>query len=126
MIRRSFYKPMFVVSLVVLLASCLPSSGGNGPAGIQLPPMEIPLREFSGSQPDLSNTATAIATQMPRSTATLAQPTRVLPSIDATITPLPYPLWIEPSVPPALHEAALGLNLPIAVSASASVLELGG
>ncbi|MGB7875918.1 MAG: CapA family protein [Anaerolineales bacterium] len=124
MMRHLLYRTLLLISLVVLLASCLPSSIDDGPARIQLPPMEIPLREFSSTQPILSNTPLA-ATQIPLPTATITQPTPLLPIMTATITPLPYPLWIDPSIPEALREAALGLNLPAATSKSASVLELG-
>jgi len=121
--RRSFYKSLYLVSLVVLLAACLPYSGEDGPAGFQLPPMEIPLREFSTSSPAPSHTL-VLPTQTPLPTATLTQSTSDLPMLDGTITPLPYPLWIDASVPDALRDAALELNLPVATSVSAASLEL--
>ena len=121
--RRLLYKPFLLISLAVLLASCLPSAGGNGSVGIQLPPMEIPIRDFSSPQPAISNTL--VPTQTPLPTATVVQPTSPLPIMAATITPLPYPLWIDLTVPEALREAALKLNLPVANSVSAASLELG-
>ncbi len=122
--RRLFYKFLLLISLTVLLASCLPPTGEGGSAGIQLPPMEIPLREFPTSAP-ISNNTPVPGTQAFLPTAALIQPTPALPIMAGTITPLPYPLWIDISVPDALREAALELNLPVANSASAASLELG-
>ena len=123
---QSLHKPMLLVSLAILLASCMPSSEEKGPAGIQLPPMEIPLREFSSTQPAPDNTPVS-STQfpLPTATATLAGPTPASPFMDGTITPLPYPLWIDISVPDALREAALEWNLSVAISPFAASLELG-
>ena len=109
--------------LTILLASCLPASQGAGPAGLQLPPLEIPLRDFSTSQPVIAETVTAPATPIPASTAT--QSVSKDPTTTATITPLPYPLWIDPSVPEAMRDATHDWNLSVADNASTASLQLG-
>jgi hypothetical protein len=109
--------------LTVLLAACLPSAQGAGPAGIQLPPLEIPLREFSTSQPTIVATASVPAIPLPSPTATKS--ISQVPSMTPTITPLPYPLWIDPSVPENLRETASDWNLPPAGSAALASLQLG-
>ena len=81
------------------------------------------MREFSTSQPVVEYISTA--TQTPLPTATATQLTPVLPIMAATITPLPYPLWVDPAVPEALHDATLALNLPFAEKPSAARLQLG-
>ncbi len=101
----------------MLLASC------SGPDGIQLPSMEIPLREFPASQPVAAYTPTILPTAVPAGTAT--QPAPQTPTTTPTITPLPYPLWIDPSVPDALRETALAWKLPPSGSASLASLQLG-
>jgi len=122
--RRPIYKLLLLISLTALLASCLPAAGNNGQTGVQLPPLEIPLREFPTSTPAPGNTqVSGNPESLP--TATPVQPTLSLPIMAGTITPFPYPLWIDASVPDVLREAALELNLPVADSASAARLELG-
>lgn len=109
-----------IVSLVLLtlfLASCV------GPGAIQLPSMEIPLREFSTAQPAVTNTPTPPPT--PISTATATKPVYQTPTATSTSTPLPYPLWIDPSVPDALRESTQSWNLPASGSASLASLHLG-
>ena len=103
--------------LTVLLVSC----AGSG--GIQLPSMEIPLRDFSASQPAVADTPSLSLTSVPTSTAT--QPAPQTPTATPTNTPLPYPLWIDPSVPDALRETAQEWNLPASESASLASLQLG-
>ncbi len=115
--RRPIHKTLSLLFLTVLLVACA------GPGTIQLPSMEIPLRKFSTSQPAVVNTPAA--TQSPTPAATATQSVPQLPTTTATITPLPYPLWFDPSVPDALREKTHEWNLPLAGSASMSSLQLG-
>ncbi len=111
------YKIFFLVFLTSLLASCIGAEGG-----IQLPSMEIPLREFPTSQPVAYHTPTITKVIPPTPSATQAvlQP----PTASPTITPLPYLLWIDPSVPEALRELSSEWNLPSAGNASIASLQL--
>ncbi len=109
--------------LTALLVSCLPRSEDAGPVGIQLPSLEIPLRGFSTPQPAIVYSPIAISSPLPTATATQAVPQ--IPTTTPTITPLPYPLWIDPSVPDALRKTALAWNLPAAGSTSVASLQLG-
>ncbi len=115
--KKLLHKLLSLFFLAALLASCA------GPDGIQLPSMEIPLRDFSVSQPAAAHTLAATQAAVPTASAT--QPGPKIPTTTPTITPLPYPLWIDPSVPEALREAALDWNLPPAGSAAAASLQLG-
>lgn len=117
--NKVFRRLLSYLFLAALLAACLPSSGG----GIQLPSMEIPLRDFSTSQPVLAWTPTLSPTAVPTATATLFSPQPL--TATPTITPLPYPLWIDPSVPDVLREVTLEWNLPSSESASLASLQLG-
>ena len=121
--RRLVHKLFLLICLSALLASCLPTSGESGSGGIQLPSMEIPLRDFAPSQPAIQ--ATPVPTQtflpIPTTTQSVSQP----PSTRTpTITPLPYPLWTDPSVPEALRESTLDWNLPRAENESTASLTL--
>ena len=109
--------------LAALLVSCLPRTGDAGPGGIQLPALEVPLREFSTPQAATENPPTAI--QPTRTTVSVTPSVSPDPTLTATITPLPYPLWIDPSVPDDLREVALEWNLPSSGSASLASLKLG-
>ena len=111
------HKFLSLIFLAVLLASCA------GLGGIQLPSMEIPLRDFSASQPAVVYTPTLSLTPVPTGTATQLPPQT--PTATPTSTPLPYPLWIDPSVPDALREIAQGWNLPVSGSTSLASLQLG-
>ena len=123
--RKPFYEIIRLLFLTIFLASCLPQPGSVGPDGIQLPPMEIPLREFPTSQPMAASIETPVATQPDLSLATATLPDPQLPGPTPTITPLPYPLRVDSSVPDALRNEALAWNLPPAETASESRLELG-
>ena len=115
--NKSLHKLLSLLFLTGILISCA------GPDGIQLPSMEIPLREISYSEPAVSSTPTVSSTPIPTGTTTKAAPR--LPTTTPTITPLPYPLWIDPSVPDALHEVAIDWNVPSAGSAANASLQLG-
>ena len=109
-----------LVFLAILLVSCA------GPGGIQLPSMEVPLREFGTSQPGVVTLPTATQPP-PKATVTQAgpQPLTNTPSITPTVTLQPYPLWIDPAVPDALFNEAHEWNLPSAGSAALATLKLG-
>lgn len=111
------HKSLSLLFLAVLLVSCA------GPGGLQLPSLEIPLREFSAPQPVIESSPTLAQSPPPSASAT--QPVPQPPAMTATITPLPYPLWIDPSVPETLRETAREWNLPPAENASAASLNLG-
>jgi hypothetical protein len=113
-----FSKFLSLLSITVLLASCLPQ-----PGGIQLPALEIPLRNNATSQPVIESLPTATI-QPPLPTLTPTQPIPQEPVPTGTITPLPYPLWIDPAVPDGLREIALGWNLPSSGSVSLASLQL--
>ena len=115
--RRPIHKILSLFFLAVLLVACA------GPGTIQLPSMEIPLRKFSTSGPSIVDTPSA--TQTPPPVATFTQAATQLPTTTATVTPLPYPLWFDPSVPDALREETHDWNLPLAGSAAMSSLQLG-
>ena len=121
--RRIFRESLSLLCLAMLLTACLPASGG-APVGIHLPPMEIPLRDFSKPQPVVIDLPTATQAPLPTSTST-QQAIPELPTTTATVTPLPYPLWFNPAVPEALHEKAHAWNLPFAESESTASLRLG-
>jgi poly-gamma-glutamate synthesis protein (capsule biosynthesis protein) len=121
--RRLFFKLLQLPFLAVFLASCLPQPGSVGPDGIQLPPMEIPLREFHASQPTALDTPLPTQPDLPTAIATSPDPQP--PGPTPTITPLPYPLWIDPSVPNVLRKEVLTWNLPVAETASGAILQLG-
>jgi poly-gamma-glutamate synthesis protein (capsule biosynthesis protein) len=114
---RTIRRILSLLFLAVLLVACLPRSGG-----FQLPSLEVPLREFPTSQPDIEFSPTAA--ESPLSTVAVTPSVPQAPTATATITPLPYPLWIEPSVPDALRETALTWNLPVAGDASLASLKL--
>jgi len=101
----------------MFLASCT----GNG--SIQLPSMEIQLRDFPTSESVTLVAPTLPTLEQPAATATL--PVSQQPVATSTVTPLPYPLWIDPSVPDALREQAHTWNLPASGSASMASLKLG-
>lgn len=111
------HKSLSLLFLAILLVSCA------GPGGLQLPSLEIPLREFSAPQPVIESTPTLAQSPPPSASAT--QPVPQPPAMTATITPLPYPLWVDPSVPETLRETARAWNLPSAENASAASLNLG-
>lgn len=111
---RKFFSLLF---LTVLLASCA------GPRAIQLPSMEIPLRDFPTSPLTFIGTPSFSPTAVPTGAATKLAPQT--PTTTPTVTPLPYPLWIDPSVPDALREIAQAWNLPPAGSTSLASLQLG-
>ena len=111
--------------LTALLASCLPASGGDGSGGIQLPSLEIPLREFPTPQPVVASTPTTLPSLTPLPTGTATKLVPETQTVTPTTTPLPYPLWIDPSVPESLREEALGWHLPNAGSVNLSSLQLG-
>jgi poly-gamma-glutamate synthesis protein (capsule biosynthesis protein) len=115
---RKIRKLFSLLSLTLLLVSCLPGAGG-----IQLPALEVPLRELSDTQTVVESSPTV--TQPPLPTATVTPSVPQPPTFTPTITPLPYPLWIDPLVPEALREKALGWNLPSSGSASLASLKLG-
>jgi len=115
--NKLLHRFLSLLFLTALMVSCA------GPEGIQLPSMEVPLREFSTSQPAIAITLTATPTPVPIVTATRSVPQ--LPTATPTITPLPYPLWIDPSVPESLRETTLDWNLPASGSASLASLQLG-
>ena len=115
--NKSLHKLFSLLFLTILVVSCA------GPDGIQLPSMEVPLREFSKSEPTVVFTPTVLPTPVPTGTATKAASRA--PTITPTITPLPYPLWIDPSVPDALREETLDWNLSVATSAASASLQLG-
>jgi len=116
--RIHTYKIFQLLFLTMFLASCT----GNG--SIQLPSMEIQLRDFPTSQPVALAEPTLPAPEQPLATATLpAAPKQ--PVVTSTVTPLPYPLWIDPSVPDVLREQAHAWNLPASGSASMASLKLG-
>ena len=121
--RHPFHKFLSLLFLTTLLASCLPASGEVAPDGFQLPSLEIPLREFSDPEPVVAILPTV--TQPPMPTVTAMQSVSQPPTTTATVTPLPYPLWIEPSVPDGLRETTLDWTLPAAENASAARLQLG-
>ena len=123
--RPPFQKLLSLLFLTTLLVACLPPSDGAAPDGIQLPSMEIPLREFSNPEPIVADIPTIADTQPPLPTVTATQAVPQIPTTTATVTPLPYPLWIEPSVPDDLREMALEWNLPVAETESAASLRLG-
>ena len=112
-----------LVILTTLLASCLPQVGDTRSAGVQLPALEVLLRDFSTSQPAIEYSPTATRPALPTFTSTPSVP--LAPIATATITPLPYPLWIELSVPDGLREAVREWNLPSSGSASLASLKLG-
>ena len=112
-----------LVILTTLLASCLLQVGDTRSAGFQLPALEVPLRDFSTSQPAIEYSPTATRPALPTFTSTPSVP--LAPIATATITPLPYPLWIELSVPDGLREAVREWNLPSSGSASLASLKLG-
>jgi len=112
--KKSFHKLLSLLILSLLLVSC---------TGIQLPPMEIPLRGFSTSQPVTKNMPAATHMILPALSATPPGPK--IPTSTPTITPLPYPLWIDPSVPETLSETASEWDLPVAGSATTASLQLG-
>jgi hypothetical protein len=114
--HKSLRKFLSLFFLTALLASC------TGSGRIQLPSMEIPLRDFSDPQPTLV-TPTVSSTPVPTGTAT--QSITQTPTLTPTSTPLPYPLWIDPSVPDALRETTQDWNLPVSGSASLASLKLG-
>jgi len=118
---RKFFS---LLSLAILLASCLPASGEPGSGGFQLPSLEIQLRDFPTPQQS-TFTVTPMLTSTPRPTGTATKSAPQSPTVTPTITPLPYPLWIEPSVPESLRETALAWNLPNAGSETLSSLQLG-
>ena len=111
-----FYKFLLSVFIITLLVSC------SGPGAVQLPSLEIPIREFSTSQPVMVQPPTVTANIIPTNTA--VEPAPQTPTVTPTITPLPYPLWIDPSVPEELRETALGWKLPNSGSASLASLQL--
>jgi len=115
--NRSLRKIFHLLLLPMFLASC----AGNG--SIQLPSMEIPLREFPTSQPIALDVPTQFAPEQP--TAIPTQPALQQPAATPTVTPLPYPLWIDSSVPDELREQARAWNLPVAGSTSLASLQLG-
>ena len=104
--------------MTMLLVACLPQ-----PGGIQLPSLEVPLRDFATPQPVLEVSPTATEPHLPTPTVTSSIPQP--PTATATITPLPYPLWIDPSVPEVLRETALTWNLAAAGDAAQASLQLG-
>jgi poly-gamma-glutamate synthesis protein (capsule biosynthesis protein) len=112
-----FYKFLLSFFLIALLASC------SGPGFVQLPSLEIPIREFFTSQPIVIQTPTVTSTDTPTNTAT--EPVPQTPTVTPTIKPLPYPLWIDPSVPEKLRGTALAWNLPPSGSASLASLRMG-
>jgi hypothetical protein len=114
--NKPFQRFFTLLFLTTLLVSCA------GPGAIQLPSMEIPLRDFSTPQPLVVDTPTLAPTSVPIQTAT--QPIRT-PSATPTVTPLPYPLWIDPSVPEKLRETTHEWNLPPAGSVALASLQLG-
>ena len=116
--NQSLHKIFSLVILFAVLTSCTPATG----MGIQLPSMEIPMRDFPTAQPPA--TASPTATSLPTRAVTPTQTVQVIPTATATITPLPYPLWIAPSVPDALRDAVHEWNLPAAGSASLAELQL--
>jgi len=116
-------KVLSLLFISALLASCLPGSGEEGSQGFHLPPLEIPLRDFATSQPVIVNSPVPTITSRPAATDTPSVPQP--PTQTPTITPLPYPLWIDPSVPETLRETALELNLQVAANESAASLRLG-
>ena len=115
--NKPLHKLFSLLFLTILVASCA------GPDGIQLPSMEIPLREFSAPEPTIAYTPTLAPSPVPTGTAT--EPAPQTPTTTPTITPLPYPLWIDPSVPDALRETTLDWNLPAATDAASASLQLG-
>lgn len=115
--NQRFYNFLALLSLTVLLVSCLPRSGG-----IQLPSLEIPLRFNPTSQPVIESPATA--TRLPFQTLTTTQAVPQEPTATTTITPVPYPLWIDPSVPDGLRRIAQSWNLPSSGSAALASLRL--
>jgi hypothetical protein len=86
--------------------------------------MEIPLREFSNPEPIVADIPTIVDTQPPLPTVAATQSVPQIPTMTATITPLPYPLWIELSVPDDLRATALEWNLPVADTQSVASLSL--
>ena len=116
--NKPLHRFFSLLFLTAFLVSCT-----AGPEGIQLPSMEVPLRDFSKSEPATVSTPTIPPTLAPTGTATKAI-SRV-PTTTPTITPLPYPLWIDPSVPDALRESTLDWNLPVATNAASASLQLG-
>lgn len=123
--RPPFQKYLSLIFLAVLLVSCVSPSGGvSSSGGVQLPSMEIPLRGFSESRPEPTVEIAPTATQAPLPTIPATQLVPELPTLIPTITPLPYPLWIEPSVPDDLRKVALEWNLPVAETESAASLSL--
>jgi poly-gamma-glutamate synthesis protein (capsule biosynthesis protein) len=120
MMDRIFSKLLLLIFLTSLLVSCLPQ-----PGGIQLPSLEIPLGNNPTSKPVIVPSPIVSVTQLPLRTLTATQPVFQEPTPTGTITPLPYPLWIDPSVPDGLREIALGWNLPSSGSVSLASLSLG-
>jgi poly-gamma-glutamate synthesis protein (capsule biosynthesis protein) len=115
--NKLLHKLFSLLFLITLLVSCA------GPDGIQLPSMEIPLREFLAPEPTVAYTPTVVPSPVPTGTAT--EPAPQTPTTTPTITPLPYPLWIDPSVPDALRETTLDWNLPAATDPASASLQLG-
>jgi hypothetical protein len=121
--NRFFHKIFSLVFLAVLLVSCVSQSGGASSSGFQLPSLEIPLRSFPTAQPAMIVSPTTVPSPVPTATATSSVPQP--PAVTPTITLLPYPLWIDPSVPEGLRESAAKWNLPGSENASQSSLQLG-
>ena len=119
MMSQKLQKILSMVILTTLLGSCAPLTD----LSIQLPSMEIPLRGSRPTQPTFSTPLATTSTPIQIVTAT--QPAPVIPAATATVTPLPYLLYIEPSVPDALRESAEKWNLPPAGSATIAELQLG-
>lgn len=87
-----------------------------------MPPLEIPLGSQPTAQAGIENSPTVTQSPIPALTATPSLPQE--PTGTATITPLPYPLWIDPVVPDGLRETALAWNLPASGSSALASLKL--
>jgi hypothetical protein len=106
----------------LLLAACGSLWGhasqinSTSPMAVPITPTLTPFQPEGWTPPPTVTLGSADLPQAEPATEPVAQP--------ATATPLPASLWIAPSIPAGLRQAALNSGLPLAASAEAATLKL--
>ncbi|MBN2387910.1 MAG: CapA family protein [Anaerolineales bacterium] len=126
--KHSIVRPVFVFSVVLVLVSCAPAWGSGAP-GTNVPVAPPASQEIPAGQP-FTSTPFQPEGYFPTDTPTTSLTAVGIPSSTPsqtpgiTTTPAPLLLWIAPSVPPALRQAALHAGLRVAETARAGTVSL--